>query len=128
MAFGWISGLLASHPGGVGLFGYLTNRDRNRTRIKLVDAQREATNDLIDHLPFGVVYREITRDCMREIWMPPQPPPRAQLSPEVHHEPANDPVNPAELHTPLQTLDQDWPQPLRRCLASRTWARRRGDT
>ena len=128
MALGWISGLLASHPGTVGLFGYLTNRDRNRTRIKLVDARRDAANDLIDHLPYGAVYRETTGDCMREIWMPPQPQPTAQLSPEVHHEPGNDSFNPAELHTPLRTLDQDWPQPLRRCRASRTWARRRGDT
>jgi hypothetical protein len=65
MALGWISGLLASHPRGVGLFGYLTNRDRNSTRIKLVGARREATSDLIDHLPYGAVYRETTRDCTR---------------------------------------------------------------
>jgi hypothetical protein len=98
MALGWISGLLASHPGAGGLFGYLTNRDRNRTRIKLVDARREAANDLIDHLPYGAVYRETTRDCIREIWMPPQPRPAAPPSPEVHHEPLNDPFIPAELH------------------------------
>jgi len=109
MARGWISGLFASHPDGVGLFGYLTNRDRNKTRIKLEDVRREATNDLIDHLPRGAVYRETTTDWMREIWMPPQPPHLGLLSPLVHHEPANDPFNSAELPTELRTLSQDWP-------------------
>jgi hypothetical protein len=108
MAWGWISGLFASHPDGVGLFGYLTNRDRNRTRIKLEDVRRQATNDLIDHLPCGAVYRETTTDCMREIWMPPQPQPPALLSRVMHHEPANDPFNSAELPTELRTLSQDW--------------------
>jgi hypothetical protein len=89
MALGWISGLLASHPGGVGLFGYLTNRDRNKTRIKLAGTCREATNDLIDRIPYGAVYRETARDCIREIWMPPQSRPPVRLSPEVHHEPAS---------------------------------------
>jgi hypothetical protein len=104
MALGWISGLLASHPGGIGLFGYLTIRDRNRTRLKLVDACREATNEIIDRLPYGVVYRETTRDCTREIWMPPRPHRPALLSPVMHHEPADDPFDPADMHGPLRTL------------------------
>jgi hypothetical protein len=104
MALGWISGLLTSHHGGVGLFAYLTDRDRNRTRIKLVDVRREATIDIIDHLRDGVVYRETTRDCMREIWMPPQPRRRVLLSPVTHHEPADDLFDPAEMRRPLRTL------------------------
>ena len=108
MALGWMS-LLVSHPEGVGLFGYLTNRDRNRTRIKLEDVRREATNDLIDHLPCGAVYRETTGDCLREIWMPPQPQPVALHSLVVHHEPANDPFKSAELPTEPPALSQDWP-------------------
>jgi hypothetical protein len=109
MAWGWIFELLGSHPDGVGLFGYLASRDRNRTRIKLEDARREATSDLIDHLPYGTVYRETTRDCRREIWMPSQPEPPVLLFPVVHHEPTDDPFDPAELLQALRALGQDRP-------------------
>lgn len=108
MAWGWISGLLASHPGRVGLFEYLACRDRNRTRIKLEDARREATNDLIDRLPYGAVYRETARDCRREIWMPSPPQSPLLLSTEVHHESGTKRFDPGELQA-ARTLGQDLP-------------------
>jgi hypothetical protein len=104
MAWGLISELLGSHPDGVGLFGYLASRDRNRTRVKLEDARRETANDLIGHLPYGSVYRETTRDCRREIWMPSRPQSPVLFFPVVHHEPANDPFNSARLPTALRAL------------------------
>jgi hypothetical protein len=110
MAWGWISRLLASHRDGMGLFGFLTSRDRNRTRIQLEDARREATNDLIDHLPYGAVYRETTGGCKREIWMPPQPKPPALPSPVMHHEPASGPFDPAELLRAPRTHSHDRPR------------------
>ena len=106
MAWGWISELLGSHRDGVGLFGYLASRDRNRTRVKLEAACREATNDLIGHLPYGAVYRETTRNCQREIWMPSQPQRPVQPFPIVHHEPANDPFDPAGLPAALRAIGQ----------------------
>ena len=109
MAWGWISELFGSHPGRMGLFRYLAGRDRNRTRIGLEDARREATNDLINHLPYGAVYRETTKECRRELWMPSQPQPPVVLFPVVHHESANDPFDPAEILTALRALAQDRP-------------------
>jgi hypothetical protein len=107
MAWGWFSELLGGHPNGLGLFGYLASRDRNRTRIKLEDACSEATSDLIDHLPYGAVYRETTRECRREIWMPSQPQPPVLLLPVVHHEPTDDPFDPTELLRAMYALRRD---------------------
>jgi hypothetical protein len=50
MAWGLTSELLGSRPDRVGLFGRLAARDCNRARVKLEDARRETTNDLIGHL------------------------------------------------------------------------------
>lgn len=101
MAWRWISELLGGHRDGPGLFGYLASRDRNRTRIRLEETRRDATRDLIHHLPYGAVYRETTGGCRREIWMPCQPQPPVLLVPVVHHEPADDPFDPAELPAAL---------------------------
>jgi hypothetical protein len=106
MAWGWISELLGGHRDGVGLFGYLAGRDCNRTRVKLEAACREATNDLIGHLPYGAVYRETTRNCQREIWMPSQPQPPVLPFPVVHHEPANDPFDGSGLPAALRAIGQ----------------------
>ena len=70
MAWTWILGRLASGRQGTGLFRYLATRDQNKTRIELENARREATKEIIDHLPSGAVYREGTPDGWREILMP----------------------------------------------------------
>jgi hypothetical protein len=70
MAWTWILGRLGSGRQGTGLFGYLAARDQNKTRIKLENARREATREIIDHLPGGAVFREGTPDGWREILMP----------------------------------------------------------
>jgi hypothetical protein len=55
MAWGLTSELLGSHPDRVGVFGCLAARDCNRTLVKLEDARRETTNDLIGQLHCGSV-------------------------------------------------------------------------
>jgi hypothetical protein len=73
MVWGWIFKKLATGSQGMGLFGYLACKDQNKTRIKLEDARRQATRDIIDNLPSGAVYREGTPDGWREIMMPWEP-------------------------------------------------------
>lgn len=76
MALGWILKRLANGSQGAGLWGYLTSRDQNKTKIKLEKARAAGTKELIQELPDGATYREGTPDGWREIQMPstPQPP------------------------------------------------------
>jgi hypothetical protein len=109
MGLGWIFRRLTSDSRHhLGLFGYLTSRDRNKTRIKLENARREATMDLIDHLPSGAMYREGTADGWREIWIPDltsQPP--LFVLPMDHCERAQDHHDPVELPQQPKALGQD---------------------
>lgn len=65
-----------------GMFGYLAGRNWNKTEIELAREQARAqveleqtrgatTQQIIDHLPAGAVFREGTASGWREIQMPP---------------------------------------------------------
>lgn len=86
MLWGWIVKSIASRPDRTGLFGYLAIRDSNRCQIELERRRQEAFKDVIGDLPCGAVYREVTGDSRREIWMPPPPGSRLVVLPVVHHE------------------------------------------
>lgn len=105
MAWGWALKMMGTRSQSSGLFGYLTTRNRNITRIKLEKARQEATKEIIDHLPSGAVYREGTPDGWREIRMPMQPKPPVVVSVEKR-EPSADPHRSTELQLPRKALDQ----------------------
>lgn len=105
MAWGRILKRLTSGSQGAGLFGYLTSRDQNQSRVKYENARKEATKDIIGHLPDGAVYREGTPDGWREILMPQAAPQLAFMAPE-HDESRRDPCQATELPPALKALDQ----------------------
>ena len=105
MAWGWIFRKLASGSPVMGLFGYLTSRDQNKTRIKLEKTRQQSTKDIIDHLPSGAVYREGTPDGWREILMPPGGQSSLFVVPLEQRGPTN-PVPSIELPQPPRALSQ----------------------
>jgi len=105
MAWGWIFKRLATGSTEMGLFGYLSNRDQNKTRIKLESARQQATMDIIDHLPNGAVYREGTPDGWREIMMPWEPQSSLFMIPMEHHG-SPDSSAPTQLPPPPNALNQ----------------------
>jgi hypothetical protein len=109
MVLGWILRRLANHSQGTGLFGYLTSRDQNKTRIKLESARQEATKDIIAHLPNGAMFREGTSNGWREILMPPATQSPLFVLPVENSEPAQEPCEPTELPQPPRALEQDDP-------------------
>lgn len=96
MLWGWIVRTMTRCPDRAGLFGYLAVRDGNRCQIKLECARQRAFKDLIDDLPRGATYREITGDSRREIWLPP-PASKSPVFvlPVLHHESEPGPCVPA---------------------------------
>jgi hypothetical protein len=109
MLWGWIVRTIAGCPARTGLFSFLAIRDRNRCQIKLERARQDAFKDLITALPCGAVYREVSGDSRREIWMPPALRSRLFVLPVLHHESVCRPCDPTELVRPKRTLNQDQP-------------------
>jgi hypothetical protein len=81
-----------------GLFGYLANRNWNKTEIELarertgaqveLEQTREATTQqIIGHLPAGAVFREGTASGWREIQMPPVAHSALFVLSETHNDP-----------------------------------------
>ena len=97
--WGWMLKKLVYGRQGTGFFCYLASRDRNRTRIKLEKTRKEATGDIIEHLPNGAVYREGTPDGWREILMPDALQHKLFVLAEEHDAPAQYPHDPAGLPT-----------------------------
>jgi hypothetical protein len=106
LAWAWIFKRLAAGTQMAGLFGYLSSRDRNKTRIKLEKARQEATKEIIDHLPSGAVYREGTSDGWREIVMPQPPQSSLFVVPVEQREHPAGPGMPVELPQSPRALEQ----------------------
>lgn len=107
MLWGWIVKSIASRPDRTGLFGYLAIRDSNRCKIELERGRQEAFKVVVGNLPCGAVYREVTGDGRREIWMPPPPRSRLLVLPVVHHESMCGPYAPMRFAGPVSGLEQD---------------------
>lgn len=103
MAWSWLLRRLSGGSHSSGFFGYLTSRDRNKTRIERDKVRMEETRELIGLLPYGAVYREGTADGWREIRMPPP----VFALPTEHHEPTYQSPEPVELPELPKALEQE---------------------
>src|SRR5579872_2721290 len=102
MALRWIFKRLAHDAWTSGMWGYLTSRDQNKSRIELERVRIEGTKGLIDHLPNGAVYREGTPSGWREIQMPAASPPPLFVLPVEQQKSAEGSSEAAKLlHSPM---------------------------
>jgi hypothetical protein len=113
MAWQWILKKLASASQDGGLWGYLSRRNDNRTRIELERVHAAGSTEIIDHLPPGSTFTDETATGRREI--------RKGLAPGtslffVSHEPGQstgDSAKSAKLPQPSESLDKsNGPRPL----------------
>ena len=113
MAWHWILKKLASGSREGGLWGYLSKRHDNRTRIELERIHAAGSTEILDHLPPGSTFKDETATGRREIWKSPAP--EASLF-FVSHEPGQSAAGSAEsakLPQPPEALDKgNGPRPL----------------
>ena len=106
MAWQWILKKLASASQDGGLWGYLSRRHDNLTRIELERVHAAGSTEIIDHLPPGSIFTDETATGRREIRKGPAPGTSLLF---VSHEPGQsvaDSAESAELPQPPEALDE----------------------